>query len=311
MRCAIGQEWDGKTCRGGAVLCTWTQAIESCENYRYSFAGYNDWQLPEIDELKSIVDRKSRSPKIDPGAFPNTPLSHFWSLTCEVVGTSRRYLKAHYINFDNGNVHDASTNSCAYVRLVRKEAITVLSGDLPRVGSIDKTVGASDASTLRELVKPNSDLDVAITASSEKFNIGMPATAAHGIIRAAIQLLKTHTTEFDSEIDEIRQVLANRKQSPLLEAEPNGGMLQLNETAALTSLSLVLASMSDMSVIPLVVLRKYLLPLDLMPSAVIESVNEKAFDLVGEPALEENGEQVTVFREVLARVLENWDTPST
>jgi hypothetical protein len=56
--------------------------------------------------------------------------------------------------------------------------------------------------------------------------------------------------------------------------------------------------------------RSMLLPLDLLPNAVIEDINEKAYDLAGEPALEEDGEQVIVFREVLAQVMESWDMPS-
>lgn len=54
-------------------------------------------------------------------------------------------------------------------------------------------------------------------------------------------------------------------------------------------------------------LRMRLLPLDLLPSAVINEINERALDLVGELALEEAGEELVVANEILDQVLANWD----
>lgn len=50
-------------------------------------------------------------------------------------------------------------------------------------------------------------------------------------------------------------------------------------------------------------LRTRLLPLDLLPSAVINDINERAIDLTGEHALEEDGDNVIVQREVLLQVI--------
>jgi len=55
------------------------------------------------------------------------------------------------------------------------------------------------------------------------------------------------------------------------------------------------------------VLRLKLLPLDLMPSAVIDDINERAYDLAGEAALEEAGDAVAVQRGVLLQVLAVWE----
>ena len=53
-------------------------------------------------------------------------------------------------------------------------------------------------------------------------------------------------------------------------------------------------------------LRLKLLPLDLLPSAVIDDINERAYDLAGEAALEDSDGAVSVQREVLLQVLAAW-----
>jgi len=50
-------------------------------------------------------------------------------------------------------------------------------------------------------------------------------------------------------------------------------------------------------------LRTRLLPLDLLPSAVIDDINERALDLIGELALIEDADNVIVQREVLLQVI--------
>ena len=68
----------------------------------------------------------------------------------------------------------------------------------------------------------------------------------------------------------------------------------------------VLAWLCTQNSLPLAMLRQKLLPLGLMPSAVMNDVNERAFDVAGEPALEEAADTVTVQRKVLLQVLAVW-----
>ncbi len=51
MRCSLGQVWTGKTCKGEPSQYTWNDA----NNQQIDFAGYNDWRLPTIWELETLV----------------------------------------------------------------------------------------------------------------------------------------------------------------------------------------------------------------------------------------------------------------
>ncbi|SBT09724.1 hypothetical protein ACCAA_760020 [Candidatus Accumulibacter aalborgensis] len=48
------------------------------------------------------------------------------------------------------------------------------------------------------------------------------------------------------------------------------------------------------------------LPLDLLPNAVIAELNERALNLTGELALEENDDEITIAYDVLTQVISTW-----
>jgi|APTNR8051073442_1049403.scaffolds.fasta_scaffold07250_3 hypothetical protein len=58
--------------------------------------------------------------------------------------------------------------------------------------------------------------------------------------------------------------------------------------------------------IPLSALRSRLLPLDLLPSAVIDEINERALDLNGEPAIEDHNDEILVVSGIFNEVLVGW-----
>lgn len=85
-------------------------------------------------------------------------------------------------------------------------------------------------------------------------------------------------------------------------AVPSAALLAPTQT-----LPEVLAWLGTQDSVSIATLRQKLLPLDLMPSAVIDDINERAYDLTGETALDDDGDAVTVQRGVMLQVLAAWD----
>lgn len=129
-------------------------------------------------------------------------------------------------------------------------------------------------------------------------------------VRAVVDLIRRHPALHSIENDELSGILADVQQVVMLERSITIGNKPSVAPPVYTSLFHLLRSLIELEAISLAELRKHLLPLDLLPNAVIEEINEKALDLVGEAALEEDGEQVIVFSEVLAQVLDTLHAPS-
>jgi len=112
MRCSLGQTWDGQSCQGDADTYTWDQAMKAAKSF--SYAGYDDWRLPTIDELKSIVEKNKR-PAINHQAFPNTVRAWFWSSSPHAYGSG----SAWSVYFYGGYVDGSYKSNGFHVRLVR------------------------------------------------------------------------------------------------------------------------------------------------------------------------------------------------
>ncbi len=74
------------------------------------------WELPTIDQLKSLVDETKGSPTIDTTYFPNTNSSPYWSST-----TTGSYVLSYYwyVNFYDGSASSIDPSGDNYVRCVR------------------------------------------------------------------------------------------------------------------------------------------------------------------------------------------------
>ncbi len=105
QRCALGQT--GSNCSGGSAnRYNWQQALQ---------AASAPWRLPNIKELRSIVEEKCYGPTINLTVFPNTVSSYYWS--------GSPYAKyshlAWHVHFRYGGSYGYYKGYGRYVRLVR------------------------------------------------------------------------------------------------------------------------------------------------------------------------------------------------
>lgn len=131
MRCALGQSWNNNFCNGESKKHTINQANKATDefNKQGGYAGYCDWRLPSMDELKTLVYcsscnpemwKEARSscqgdyikPTIDPIAFPSAPISKF-------LCSSGNEMGEFYVDFSNGETGVSMGRIAGHVRLVR------------------------------------------------------------------------------------------------------------------------------------------------------------------------------------------------
>ncbi|CAK8724768.1 Leucine rich repeat-containing protein [Candidatus Electrothrix laxa] len=113
---------------GEAKKYTWDDAVSRFKNVEY--ADYNDWRLPTIDELKTLVycsngvkdkdngecnDGSKKPTTINQQAFPNTPATSVWSGSPHAYYTGNAWK----VHFNYGNSYSNDRSSSYAVRLVR------------------------------------------------------------------------------------------------------------------------------------------------------------------------------------------------
>ena len=104
----------GSTCSEGTLTAhTWKGALYLAKTK--DFAGYTDWRVPNIEELRSIAAINCFNPAINETVFPNTPSNSFWSSS--PIANFSGY--AWFIYFDYGNGFLGSRDDSRRVRLVR------------------------------------------------------------------------------------------------------------------------------------------------------------------------------------------------
>ncbi len=112
-KCSEGQSWTGFTCNGNASTHTWDEALQLTA--AASDAGYDDWRLPNITELESLVEVCASDPLINIDVFPNTPSSLFWSASPFASDSD----VAWYVDFGYGNSYNYGRDFNLRVRAVR------------------------------------------------------------------------------------------------------------------------------------------------------------------------------------------------
>jgi hypothetical protein len=138
MRCTMGQNWDGSTCQGNSTNYEWQQAMKAPSDF--SYGDYNDWRVPTLDELKTLIycsngkmltddghpvpfddtrftngcDVDNINPAIMENVFPQTPFTA-WSSSVD------KNVHQLFVSFHFGRVETTSMDSYSSVRLVRSE----------------------------------------------------------------------------------------------------------------------------------------------------------------------------------------------
>lgn len=115
-RCAIGQTWENSACKGEPTAMNWDEAVALVDEFNLDgMNGQDDWRLPKVPELASIVERQCFNPRVNETVFPGAPSVLFWS-SMEKKGETD-YVYA--LDFGAGAAQATRKDSKGAVRLVR------------------------------------------------------------------------------------------------------------------------------------------------------------------------------------------------
>lgn len=132
MQCSEGKTSTSAACdTGDPQVFTWQQAIARAKQVNLQgFAAANNWRLPNIKELSSIVERACYNPSINEAVFPGTPVigdSEYWAATYDanrINSTDGSNDYAWHVRFagvigKSGTTAGNLKTSLYFVRLVR------------------------------------------------------------------------------------------------------------------------------------------------------------------------------------------------
>jgi hypothetical protein len=146
----------------------WEEALSYCENL--SLAEYDDWRLPNINELKSIVDYTQSNPCINTYYFPSTPAFHFWSSTTYLTGTDAAVI----IEFSSGNVGGtpkSTVDDLCYTRAVRNAPEAPPPPPKTTTTTIKLTSSSTSSTTTSTSIKPTTTTTISVIDKLSLFNI--------------------------------------------------------------------------------------------------------------------------------------------
>ncbi|MCP5499947.1 MAG: DUF1566 domain-containing protein [Leptospiraceae bacterium] len=113
QKCSRGQT--NLDCSGGtASTDTWVNALGYCESL--TLGGYSDWRLPNLNELKSIIDYSvSAAPYINSSFFPGTVAGNYWSSSTAINVINRTW----HVQFSDALVTYTTKTVSINIRCVR------------------------------------------------------------------------------------------------------------------------------------------------------------------------------------------------
>ena len=108
---AIGRDSSN---REGSYYDDWNNLVNAA-NSGNGLCGFTDWRVPDIEELRSIVDYSRTNPSIDINYFPNTGSDWYWSASPDAYGSSYAWRLGFGVGYD----YYGNRGSSNHVRLVR------------------------------------------------------------------------------------------------------------------------------------------------------------------------------------------------
>lgn len=116
QKCEVG--YSGNQCdiddnHEGPRRLRWLAAVQEA-NDNSSF-GYDDWRLPNIKELQSLIESACFNPAVNDSIFPVREHANYWTSTPDIVDGSKVWV----INLGSGQESTISKESVLPLMLVR------------------------------------------------------------------------------------------------------------------------------------------------------------------------------------------------
>jgi len=132
-KCADGQS--GTNCgTGSATSVSWSQALNIA--YDSTLSGYDNWRLPNIKELQTLIDYNSFSPSAYTNFFPGTTNSKFWTASPAIFNSNYTWVA----DFSSGNIDVSTANSNNALRIVRSIPLAAFTLTVSKNGNGSGTV---------------------------------------------------------------------------------------------------------------------------------------------------------------------------
>lgn len=117
-KCAEGQTLSPQnaSCAGSPAYYDWQSALKHAAAVNvHGYAGYNDWRVPNVKELISLIEEKCHDPAINLKVFSTAPSEWFWSAS----GLADDSEFAYTVSFKDGDDGRSLKIQSSAVRLVR------------------------------------------------------------------------------------------------------------------------------------------------------------------------------------------------
>lgn len=270
--------------RADLTMCQRRPEMLDCPAVKAALA---EWK--HYAQLTCFPVQVKRADIVTATAFPNAS-RHFWSDSV-YAGNSD---SAWSIYFNYGYDGTFNKTYSLQVRLVRGG---------PPLDYFESRASQIDISSSSKNGGRVAIVDSRISDSLARIErMGDVLASAKPTVRAAIDFIRQQPELFAAEIAELRVFLGEPSFTPSI-APVKVVTSALPEPQTLAQ---IIAWLATLEMVTVSDLRTRLLPLDLLPGAVIDDLNERALDLTGDLALEEDGEKFIIVREVLAQVVSAW-----